>query len=85
MIRKSIVLTLISLKLKTSVVNVEFTTDGLFLTLGNIMPPLRDIGFVLLLDVVADAVTLMLLCVVDVEDDDDDDDVVGTLLPVVGE
>lgn len=77
-----IVLTLISLKLKTSVVNVEFTTDGLFLTLGNIMPPLRDIGFVLLLDVVADAVTFMLLCVVDV---DDDDDVVGTLLPVVGE
>lgn len=22
--------------------NVEFTTDGLFLTLGNMMPPLRD-------------------------------------------
>jgi hypothetical protein len=25
-----------------SVVNVEFTTDGLFFTLGKMMPPLRD-------------------------------------------
>lgn len=27
-----------------SVENVEFTTEGLFLTLGNIMPPLRESG-----------------------------------------
>lgn len=29
-------------------VNVELTTDGLFFTLGNMMPPLRDNGFVVL-------------------------------------
>lgn len=29
-----------------SVANVELTTDGLFLTLGNIMLPLRGTGFV---------------------------------------
>lgn len=28
--------------------NVELTTDGLFLTLGKMMPPLRDNGFVVL-------------------------------------
>lgn len=39
-------LTFTSLSLITSVVNVELTTDGLFLTLGKIMPPLRDNGFV---------------------------------------
>lgn len=31
-----------------SVVNVELPTDGLFLTLGNMMPPFREIGFVVL-------------------------------------
>lgn len=31
-----------------SVVNVELPTDGLFLTLGNMMPPFLDIGFVVL-------------------------------------
>lgn len=39
--------TLTSLKLSASVANVEFTTDGLFLTLGKIMPPFLDAaGFV---------------------------------------
>lgn len=36
------------MKLKMSVVNVELPTDGLFLTLGNIMPPFREIGLVVL-------------------------------------
>lgn len=36
-------LTLTSLKLKMSVVNVELPTDGLFFTLGNIIPPFRDV------------------------------------------
>lgn len=34
--------TLTSLKLSASVAIVEFTTDGLFLTLGKMIPPLRD-------------------------------------------
>lgn len=35
-----------SLKLNVSVANVEFANDGLFLTLGKIIPPFRDTGFV---------------------------------------
>lgn len=31
-----------------SVANVELPKDGLFLTLGNMMPPLREMGFVVL-------------------------------------
>lgn len=31
-----------------SVVNVELPTDGLFLTLGNMIPPFLDTGFVVL-------------------------------------
>lgn len=38
--------TLISLKLRISVANVELTTDGLFLTLGKMTPPFREtVGF----------------------------------------
>lgn len=39
-------LTLISFKVIISVANVVLITDGLFLTLGKMTPPLRDIGFV---------------------------------------
>lgn len=41
-------LTFTSLKLKMSVVNVELPTEGLFFTLGNIMPPFLDAGLLLL-------------------------------------
>lgn len=44
----AISLTLTSLKLKMSVVNVELPTDGLFLTLGNIIPPFRDVALFML-------------------------------------
>lgn len=43
--------TFTSLKLRISVANVELTTDGLFLTLGNIMPPLRDANLDVVFDV----------------------------------
>lgn len=39
-------------------VNVELTTDGLFFTLGNMMPPLRDNGFVALCGMAFDWIVL---------------------------
>lgn len=64
-----------------SVVNVELPTDGLFFTLGNMMPPFRVVAlFVLTLNalvgIVFDwtaALWELLLLVDDVDDDDDDD------------
>lgn len=44
------IFTLTSLKLNASAVNVVFTTDGLFLTLGNIIPPFLDKGFGVVVD-----------------------------------
>lgn len=73
-------LTFTSLKLKMSaVVNVEFPSDGLFLTLGNMMPPFRDVClFELTLNafvgIVFDWTVFCELLVVDVDVDDDDDD-----------
>lgn len=68
-------------------VNVEFTTDGLFFTLGKMMPPLRDNGFVALALVgmafawigpapapaFGNKLTIVAGVVLDVDDDDDDD------------
>lgn len=66
-------------------VNVELTTDGLFFTLGNMMPPLRDNnGFVVLalpligmafdwIVPVGNVLAPTFAGVVLVEDDDDDD------------
>ena len=52
-----------------SVVNVLFTTEGLFLTLGNMMPPLRDTGLVDEVEAVdADEDDELLLVVDDVAD-----------------
>lgn len=79
-------LTLTSLKLRMSVVNVELTTDGLFLTLGKMIPPFRETGFVVLVPFALDETELY--CTVldvfalivgvdavdDVEDVDDVDD-----------
>lgn len=42
-----------SFSVSMSVENVEFTTDGLFFTLGKIMPPLRDSGLADVVVVVA--------------------------------
>lgn len=76
-------LTLTSLKPKMSVVNVELPTDGLFFTLGNMMPPFLDIAlFALTLNALVGIVfdwtaalcELLLLLLVDDDDDDDDDD-----------
>lgn len=71
-------LTLTSLKLKISVVNVELPTLGLFFTLGNMMPPFRVAGlFALtlkaLVGIVFDCTVfcelLLVVVVVDVDDD----------------
>lgn len=43
-----------------SVVNVVLTTDGLFFTLGNIIPPLRENGFIVLCGIVFACAVLVL-------------------------
>ena len=81
-------LTLTSLTVSTSVENVVFIwTDGLFLTLGNIIPPLRDKGFevvalcadefVAVVEVVADVVPIV-EADVDETNNDGDDGTIGT-------
>lgn len=86
-------LTFTSLKPSKSVENVELTTDGLFLTLGKMMPPLRDNGFVVLaLTLVGMAFDWMVLAgnafapaaagesVVDDEDNGDDEGDAGNVV-----
>lgn len=65
-------LTLTSFNVKISVVNVVLTTEGLFLTLGNIMPPLREMGFDDDVEAVDEEEDEELL-LDDVVDDDNDD------------
>lgn len=79
--QQPISLTLTSLKLKMSVVNVELPTVGLFFTLGNMTPPFRDVALlVLTLNALVGIVfDWTLFCVLlddddDVDVDDDDDD-----------
>lgn len=66
----------------SAVVNVEFPSDGLFLTLGNMMPPFRDVclfefALNVLVGIVFDCTVFgeLLLVAWLVVDDDDDDDV----------
>lgn len=52
--------TLTSFNAKISVVKVVFTTEGLFFTLGNIMPPLRETGLIDDVDAVEEEKELLL-------------------------
>lgn len=63
----------------SAVVNVEFPSDGLFLTLGNMMPPFRDVCLFdvtlnALVGIVFDWTVFGELLAVDDDDDDDVDD-----------
>lgn len=68
-------ITFTSLKLRMSVVNVELPTDGLFFTLGKMMPPFRDAGLFevtlkTLVGIVFDCTVFCELLLVDVDVED---------------
>jgi hypothetical protein len=71
--------TLTSFNVNASAVNVVFTTDGLFLTLGKMIPPLRD-NLAVVAFTMACVILMMLLPAIDGNVDTDDDIVAGNVV-----
>jgi hypothetical protein len=71
--------TLTSFNVNASAVNVVFTTDGLFLTLGKMIPPLRD-NLAVVAFTMACVILMMLLPAIDGNVDTGDDIVAGNVV-----